>query len=66
MLEGGVTRRGSFCVGVCWIVLKVGIVDRGWCTVGVVTALPVMSCYSFHYFLVAYSLLYGLLVYFPL
>ena len=30
-------------MGVCWIVLKVGIVDTGWCTVGVVTALPVMS-----------------------
>ena len=29
-------------MGVCWIVLKVGIVDRMRCTVGVVTALPVM------------------------
>ena len=65
MLEGGVTCRDSCCVGVCWIVLKVWIVDRGWCTVGVVTALPVML-YYFYYFLIAHSLLYGLLVYFPL
>ncbi len=44
MLEGGVTRRDGCCVGVCWIVLKVWIVNGGGCTVGVVIALPVMSC----------------------